>query len=204
MTYNKGIPLGNNSPANQVVGIQTNFSQFASIFSSSLAGANYNHRAINSDNQGKHESVIFQNQAGTPFFNGRYISIFSKNATSKASTEPQLFYKLPVFLPTPQDPNKPGNGAILWTYNKVNTAGPIYQSFLMGGYLLYFGQVSALGDIILSPSPTKIVMAMAYPNTFSGPQPFSVNVNIKNTNTITIFSNASGAFTFTWMAIANA
>ncbi len=204
MTYNPKIPVGNNSPANQASAIQTDFSQFASIFSSTSGGANYNHRAINSDNQGKHESVIFQNQAGTPFFNGRYISIFSKNSASKASTEPQLFYKLPVFLPIPQDTNKAGNSAILWTYNKVNTVGPVYQSFLMGGYLLYFGQVSALGDITLTPSPTKIIMAIAYPNNLSGGQPFSVNVNIKNTNTITIFSNASGAFTFTWMAIANA
>ena len=96
------------------------------------------------------------------------------------------------------------------TYNTVNTSGPNqYQSFLPGGYILYLGTTNTVGSkITLVPQPTKILIAIAEPNNVSGgvgSEPNSVSTTVASDNTgFTIRSNASGSFTFCWMAIAQA
>jgi len=203
MSYNPLIPEPTESPYTSASPIQVNFAQFASIFSNPLGGVTYNHVALNNPNQGKHAAVLMQNQSVDPPVINTLDVIYPKNATSKVSTEPQLFLKIPEFLPIPQDGNKPGNLPMQLTYNSVGTAGPIYYSFLPGGYLLYFGSVTALGFITLSPVPTTILMAIAIPNNITAGLPNTVSTEIAANNTgFTIYSNAVGVFSFTWMAVA--
>jgi hypothetical protein len=210
MTYNPLIPQGDNSPANQVSPIQTNYSQFASVFSTKRGGNTYNHTAVNGLNQGDHETVILQNQLTDPTITDNFAAIYATNAASKAGKQPQLWMRILKYLPNQFVTKNPGNPPIQLTYNQVNTTGPIYQSFLPGGYLLYWGQTSISSPmtsipITLSPTPTTIIIAIAYPNsTTSGVARF-VGTTIKSDNTgFTIFTQAfsSGSVPFTWMAIA--
>ena len=204
--YNPGIPEGLPSPRDQVVSIQTNFAQFAAIFSATSSGVVYNHTALNMPKQGNHESIIFLNQPFGSSVVENSCVLYAKNVTSNVDTQPQLFYKTPAFLPNMLNPDTPGNPSVQLTYNTVNTSGPVYQSFLPGGYLLYFGSVSATGTVTLSPKPTKILVAIAYPNNLTSggtPVPFSVSTQILSNNyQFNIISNATGSYTFTWMAIA--
>jgi len=215
MTYSPDKPDEGPSPAIDVVQIQTNFSQFASIFSN-------NHTALNDKNQGAHEGVILTRQLFDPGVTEDLAVLYAKNAGSKAGSQLQLFVQIPKFLPTGQDTTNAKNVGMQLTYNSVNTAGPIYQSFLPGGYLLYQGSVSGnttpnvlIADtVILSPAPTKILVAIATPNTMTSVGiaiPFNVSTTINTVTNdrfvINSTGNASGGsipYSFVWMAIATA
>lgn len=209
MTYNPNTPESSSSPKSSVASIQTNYSQFASIFSSTSGGVVYNHIALNDFNQGKHAAVLMQNQSGDlGVGNGSLSILYSKNATAATGgTQPQLFLQIPVFLPTDLDTTKFLNPGMQLTYNSVNTAGPIYQSFLAGGYILYFGSTITIGTpIVLSPIPTKILSAQAIPQgVVTGNIPYNVGVTVTQPKTIQInSSNAVAGAKFLWMAIAQA
>ena len=207
MTYVPNIPIATESPANQVVQIQTNFAQFAAKFSALVAGVRYNHTALNNINQGDHESIILQKQLSDPGVTQNLDVIYSKDATSFLSTQPQIFVQIPKFLPN-NIPNIP----MQLTYNSVNTSAPIYQSFLAGGYIFYFGDVTAVpATITLSPTPSSIQMAIAQANTMTTVgTPIPVDAEIvanQTTKQITISSNLAagvGVYRFSWMAIGTA
>ena len=199
MTYDPTIPTGQISPKDQVTQVQTNFSQFGTVFAN-------NHTAFNTAKQGCHEKIIMAQASSVPPITEDLVNFFALNATSHTGTQPQLFFQIPRFLPTPLDPNDPGNPGVQLTSNTVNTVGPVYQSFLPGGLLLYFGSVSALGTVSLSPAPSAIIIAIATANNMTTVGtfiPFDVSTNIINNFQFNINSSiASGAFTYTWMAIA--
>jgi len=207
MTYDPTKPVGEISPKDQVVQVETNFEQFATIF-------NVNHTAFNDPNQGDHETILFEIQTDDPVITKKLDALYAKNATSKIDTQPQLFLRIPVFLPTnkPSNPDSPGNPPMQLTYNEVNTAGPIYQSFLPGGYLLYFGSTNNIAvPVILSPAPTQILAVIVNPNnlTTSDGIPFDVSTSPVPSFTdrfmINSTLNGSGpvvSYTFNWMAIA--
>jgi hypothetical protein len=202
MTFSPLVPTSTQSPKSQVTAIQTNFSQFATVFS-----ALNNHVALNSAGQGNHGTMIFTIQTADPGIVENTAVVYAKNAPSKAGTQPQLFLQIPTFLPNSLDPSEPGNPGMQLTYNAVNTAGPVFQSFLPGGYLLYFGTITNPSTVTLSPAPTLIVSAIAMPNnTFSGlGTPDDVSTVIASNSTFQIKSiNASPGDTFTWIALAQA
>jgi len=198
MTYSPLIPQGDLSPASQVVQVQTNFSTYQT-------GFNSNHVNLNTSGQGKHATIVLERQTSDPGVTEDLAVLYNKNAISNLGTQPQLFLQIPKFLPN-EVPNTP----MQLTYNSVNTAGPIYQSFLSGGYLLYFGTITDITiPITLSPAPTKILMANATPNTMTTagtPIPFTVSTQILTTSSFKINStlNAGGpviAYSFTWIAV---
>jgi hypothetical protein len=200
MTYSHIKPDAGPSPALDASTIQTNFSQFATIFA-------VNHTLINDASQGEHEGMVFQLQSADPGVTQDLAVLYCKNATSKSGTQPQLFVQIPKFLPNQNDTTQAENTGMQLTYNSVNTAGPVYQSFLPGGYLLYFGSTSNIAvNITLSPAPTQIVMAIATPNNLTSigtPIPFDVSTQILSNSTFKINSAlASGIYTFGWIAIA--
>ena len=214
MTYDPTTPSSKSSPKSSVSGIQTNFSQFASIFSSTSGGVIYNHMPLNNFNQGKHAAVLMQNQT-RDFGIGNTQSLailYSKNApAATGGPQPQLFVQIPKFLPTELDTTKFNNPGMQLTYNTVNTSGPIYQSFLPGGYILYFGSTTTIGNpIVLSPIPTKILCVQAIPqgtSSFGGQTniPYDVGVVVTQPGTIQINSTrAPGGAKFLWLAIAQA
>lgn len=202
MTYSITKPDSGPSPALDVTQIQTNFSQFGTIFSA-------NHTAMNDVNQGDHEAVIIKNQATDPGVTQNLAILYCKNATSQAGTQPQLFAQIPKFLPNQNDSNNAANTPVQLTYNQVNTAGPVFQSFLPGGYLLYFGSVASIASpITLTPSPTQILVAIATPydvNVFFNSVPFTVSTTILTNSTFRINCIEGGTTVpFGWIAIARA
>lgn len=213
MTYNPEIPLVTESPDTSSNPVQVNFSQFDSVFSSLVAGVYYNHMKINLATQGKHAAVIFEKQSSDPTVNQDQSDLYAKDATSNTSTEPQLFAKIPVFLPTKLDTTQATNAPMQLTFNTVNTAGPVYQSFLPGGYLMYFGSVTDIVPaIVLTPQPTSILVALAFPNTRTSvgqPIPYNVSTRINGNTSFNIFSTLNGTgpvdpYSFTWIAIGKA
>ncbi len=210
MTYDPQIPLVTESPKDSASPIQVNFSQFASIFSSLVGGVTYNHMPLNNLQQGKHGAVLFQNQILDPGVDQDLTVLYSKNATSHASTEPQLFVQIPKFLPTNEDTTNAPNAPMQLTYNSVNTAGPVYYSFLPGGYLIYFGNVTTLISpqlVTLSPVPTELLIAIAMPNTVeanSTHQAIKISTDIVTTSTFNVYTSFTGSRTFNWVAIARA
>lgn len=215
MTYSPNKPDAGPSPKVDVSQIQTDFSQFASIFAN-------NHTALNDRNQGAHEAVILNRQFVDPGVTEDLSILYTKNAASKGGTQLQLFVQIPKFLPTDQDTTNAPNRGMQLTYNSVNIAGPIYQSFLPGGYLLYQGSVSGnttpnvlIADtVILSPAPTQILVTIATPNTRTSagtPIPFNVSttINTVTNDRFTINSTGNGSsgsipYSFCWVAIARA
>lgn len=213
MTYSPNIPEPSSSPKSSVASIQTNYSQFASVFSDTSGGVVYNHMPLNDFNQGKHAAVLIQNQGGDIGIGDTQslAILYSKTAPAAAGNQPQLFVQIPKFLPTKLDTTKFNNPGMQLTYNSVNTSGPIYQSFLTGGYILYFGSTTTIGTpIVLSPIPTNILCVQAIPQGTStvGSQtnvPYDVGVVVTQPNTIKINSTrAPGGAKFLWMAIASA
>jgi hypothetical protein len=202
MTYSFIKPDAGPSPKLDAPIIQTNFSQFATIFAN-------NHTALNVKNQGDHEKVVLELQNADPGVSEDLTVLYAKNASSNLGTQPQLFVQIPKFLPNQNDPNLAENIGMQLTYNTVNTAGPLFQSFLAGGYLIYFGSTSNIAvNITLSPAPTQIVTVIATPNNMTSigtPIPFDVSVQIINNSTFKINSqSATGVYTFGWVAIAKA
>jgi len=198
MTYSPTKPDTGPSPLLDVSQIQTNFSVYATTYA-------VNHAALNSLNQGDHEAVVMELQTTDPGVTDTYDVVYCKNATTHAGTQPQLFVQVPKFLPTINDPRNKENVPMQLTYNQVNTAGPVYQSFLAGGYLLYFGTTSNIAtNITLSPAPTKILSVIATPyQVGTNNIPWNVSVTILSNTQFKINSTvAIGVYTFGWVAIA--
>ncbi len=208
MTYDPNTPYANISPKDQVTPLQTNFSQFETIWAE-------NHTALNDPHEGDHEKVILTRRTTNPQVSLDLDLLFCKDAVTAAGTQPQLFVRIPKFLPTKLDSTTPtnnGNPVMQLTYDQVNIAGPVYQTFLPGGYLFYFGVVTEAGPqvsptsnlVTLVPTPTKIVMAIAYANQTSSGIAFRVSTKILTANTFNINVPAFTSLTrnFTWMAIA--
>jgi hypothetical protein len=208
MTYKKNKPDSGKAPNIDAPNIQGNFASFDTVFGS-------NHLSMNDplQHQGDHSTIIFQSITGSPgkVFNSALL--FARDATSNVGTQPQLSVKIPQFLPN-EIPNTP----MQLTYNQVNIAGPQYQSFLIGGYLIFMGSLTGTAvkntpiatPVNLSPAPTKILIAIATPNTFttdSTPQPYTASTTIVSNSQFTINSTTNGshtsgqAFSFTWVAI---
>lgn len=215
MTYSPTTPQENQSPKDTQAQIQTNFSQYDTIFSA-------NHRALNANHQGDHEQVIFQKQTTLPELLEDQVNLFAKDVVANSSTEPQLFAQLLKYLPNAFDSTNAQNDPMQLTFNLVNVAGPQYQSFLPGGNLLYFGMISGMTvpnvnidtTITLVPTPSEILIAMAIPNsmtTVGTAIPMTIST-IPNTATnasfrITSTGNGSGiatAYSFSYICIARA
>jgi hypothetical protein len=157
MTYSPVIPKVNSSPLTSASPIEVNFSQWANIFSANVGGVVYNHMPMNDFNQGKHGAVIMQRQPTSPPITQDLAVLVAINTTTAAGSQPQLFAKVPQFTGYT-------NFAEQLTYNQVNTTGPQYQSFLPGGYLVYFGSTTTTGTpISVAPTPTNIIIALATP-----------------------------------------
>ncbi len=210
MTYDPQIPLVTESPKTSASPIQVNFSQFAAIFSKLIGGVTYNHMPFNNTQQGKHAAVMMQNQTLDPEVTEDMSVLYSKNATSNISTEPQLFVKIPKFLPTNLDATDAANIPMQLTYNSVGLSGPIYYSFLPGGYLIYFGNVTTASSphlVTLSPIPSQILVAMATPNQVelnSTHQPIKISTNVLTSSTFNVYTNFTGARSFNFFVIARA
>lgn len=209
--YDPNQPENLPAPNTGVFSVRDNFSAYAT-------GFNKNHVALNASNQGKHGNVILQQQSSDPSVEGGFDSLYGKSVTSNSSTSQELFARIPQFL-TVDKPNTPEQ----LTFNVVNTTGtPLYQSFLPGGYVLYFGTVTnnvvntpLTSVITLSPAPSKIVCAIANPTrlalvsgagTLLAPQKVNVVLSTTNTAQFTIFAVAPGTGLsvgdITWIAIA--
>lgn len=204
MTFSIYKPDSGPSPKIDVDQIRDNFA----VFGTSLAE---NHTALNNRNQGCHEGVLFEQQSATPTIAGTYAALYAKSVTYTIGTQPQLFARLPVFLPTADDTRGSGNDPMQLTYHVVNIAGPQYQSFVAGGFVVYFGQTNDITiPITLSPSPSQIISVSAATHnmtTVGTAIPWIVGVNILSSNSFKIESplNFSGPvvpYIITWMAVA--
>jgi hypothetical protein len=202
MTFSITKPDSGPSPQIDVDQIRDNFSEFSTKFS-------VNHTGLDTRNPGNHKQVIFEEKSLIPEVTGTYSTIYAKSVTNNAGTSPQLFCRLPVFLPTEDDTRGSGNDPMQLTYNTVNTAGPQYQSFLAGGFVVYSGQTTDITiPIVLSPAPTSIVVAIASAHnmTTSSVVPYDVWVTPISSSSFKIESKLNGTgpvqpYLFTWIAI---
>lgn len=204
MTYTPLKPDAGPSPALDAPIIQTNFSQFSAKFSSTALGLNYNHTAMNNAGQGNHEVVLTEKQTSDPTVEGNEVILFVKDATSNAGTQPQLFLRIPKFLPTQYDWKTAPNISMQLTYNEVNTAGPVYQSFMAGGYLVFFGTTTNIAiPITLSPAPTSLLLAIAaFQQTNISNTPADIQTTIQSNSQFLITStNPPTGYTASYIAI---
>lgn len=209
MTYNPNVPIVDVPPNEQTASMATNFAQFAAIFSSQVGNVIYNHTPINAFKQGQHEAVIMEANATDPGSILEMAILYNKVASSNQGSAQQLFAQIPKFLPTSLDPNTGTTAGMQLTCSQVNTTGPTqFQSFLPGGYTLYFGTTTEANlTITLSPAPTKILTVIAYSNLLVGspPNPRGVNVTSVTSSSFTLFTNGPVvSCNFTWLAICQA
>ncbi len=212
MSYTITKPDAGPSPALDAVNIRNNFSTFA-------AALVINHLAMNDSKQGFHSNIVLNKQASDPTIEGPEAILFAKDSTSNAGTQPQLFVKIPVFLPTGSDTTIAVNDPMQLTYDTVNTSGTvtadytIYQSFLIGKYLFYFGFCTNIAaTITLSPSPSSLILAIASPNTVktvSNFAPYDCSTQILTSSTFKINSTLNGSgpvnpYSFCFFAIGSA
>ncbi len=211
MTYDPNQPTNTPPPDIGIDSVRNNFSSYANVFDN-------NHIALNANNQGKHSNVILQQQSSDPSVEGSFDALYSNVASTNLGATLEIFAKIPQFLSL----DKPNNPEQL-TFHTVNTAGPTqYQSFLPGGYILYFGTetnnvvntpLTAL--VTLVPAPAKILCVIANPTRLAlvtgagsnlAPQKVSVILSTTNTAQFTIFAVAPGPLlsvgNITWIAIA--
>lgn len=196
MTYTPTKPDPGPSPRLDASNIRNNFASFATALA-------VNHIAMNADKQGFHEDVVLNKQAVDPEIVGNEAIVFCKDATSKLGTQPQLFVKVPKFLPTKTDTTNAPNSPMQATYNTVDTAGivnpgyTIYQSFLWGGYLFFFGfSTDITTPIVLTPDTTELLIAIAAPNDMKTVSLFSsydVSTVILGSNSFRIISSLNGS-----------
>lgn len=209
MTYDPQIPIVTESPSTSASPIQVNFDQFSKIFGAVVGGINYNHIGMNKSGQGNHARVIIQKQSVDPVVDQDLVNLYAKDYISQISTEPQLFAKIPKFLPTEQDTTQANNDPMQLTYNSVGTAGPVYYSFLPGGYLIYFGivgpTINYTDTVTVSPAPKSLLVAIANPTTVeinSTHRPLKICTNITSSTTFNVKVGLSaGSFGYTWFAI---
>lgn len=200
MTYTPDQPQDLPPPDVATTNIRNNFITFANVFDN-------NHEALNSSNQGKHTNVILQQQLSDPSITGSFDSLFGKSAVAASGTFQQAFVKIPQFL-TPDKPNNP----MQLTFNVVNIIGPQYQSFLIGGYIIYFGTIPSANtintQITLVPAPTKIVCVIPNSTKFAAvginpTKPIEMSVTVNNASQFTINSTfPTGTGDINWVAIA--
>lgn len=211
MTYSPTYPTNTPPPDTGINNVRTNFSSYANIFDN-------NHVALNANNQGKHTHVILQQQGSNPSVQGGFDTLYSKSVVAQSGTSQELFAKIPQFLTI----DKPNNPTQL-TFNVVNTTGPSqYQSFLPGGYIIYFGSIPSAAlntpltaTITLVPAPSKILCVIPNPTVLTfvnasfgvlAPQKVSVVLSTSNNAQFTIFAPAPGPGLVTgqiiWLAIA--
>ncbi len=212
MTYNPNIPEVTESPLTSASPVQVNFAQFGAIFSNLIGGVFNNHLPFNDANQGKHGAVIFQNQTLDPGVDQDLSALYSKNAISAVSPsgEPQLFAQIAKFLPTATDTTDATNAPMQLTYNSVGLTGPVYYSFLPGGYIIYFGMKTAVVAtpelVTLTPVPSSLIIAIANPNTVennSGHRALKISTVILTPSTFNVYADFStvGQYDFSWLAI---
>ncbi len=191
--YNPTIPQDNPPPVIATAAIKANFKAYNTIFAN-------NHVAMNDSNQGKHTNVIFQQQTQDPEATN-FDAIYCKANPSSSGTNLQMFLRVPAFLP-----NSQANLPQQWTFNKVNTAGPQFQSFLPGGFVMYFGNITSVPTTItLSPTPSQIVCAIANANAFANGgtgAPLDVETQVLTASTFKITSQSTGPYNISWIAIA--
>lgn len=207
MTYTPIKPDSGPSPKVDADFIRANFAQFEDIFSLNTGGIIYNHTGLNDRNQGDHEAVLMQKQTVDPEVTQNLCVLYPKDTASNIDTQPQLYVRIKQFLPNQEDPKDVLNNPMQLTYNKVNTSGPVYQSFMAGGYLIYFGITSDITmNITVSPAPKALLIAIASAyNVASANIAFDVSTRIINTTTFKINSNAAtGVYNFGWIAIGTA
>lgn len=200
MTYVPDTPQAQPSPRDTQVQIQTNFAQWAAQFLK-------NHSAMNSSSQGDHGAVVLEKQSVDPGVTQDQVTLFCKDATSQLSTELQLFAQIKKFLPTLSDSTDAINEPMQLTYNSVNTTGPNqFQSFLIGGLLLFMGSTNNIAiTITLIPSPSLIYLAIASPSNLNGGVPNNVSTTVTQPNQFKIDSTSAVAGnTFYWIAIGKA
>ncbi len=200
MTYVPDTPQNQPSPRDTQAQIQTNFAQWAVQFLK-------NHSAMNSSSQGDHQAVVLEKQSVDPGVTQDQVTLFCKDATSQLSTEPQLFAQIKKFLPTINDRTDAINEPMQLTYNSVNMTGPNqFQSFLIGGFLLFVGSTNNIATIItLTPSPSLIYMAIATSSNLNGGLPNDVSTFVTQPNQFKISSNFGfGGDVFYWIAIGKA
>lgn len=204
MTYDPNIPLPQGTPEFSALPIQVNFEEFFNIFSSTVGGVIYNHIALNDFNQGKHGAVIMQKQADAPAINQNLDVLVTLDAQTAAGTQPQLFVKVPKFLPTNLDTKDAANNPMRLTYNQVNTTGPQYQSFLPGGYLVYFGSTNNIANTItVTPNPSAIITALASPTGSTGGTGYNISAEVTQPDKVKLnSSNAPPGATFLYFIIA--
>lgn len=216
MTYQPTAPFVTKSPKDSAVDILNNYSKIASVFSQTVGSVIYNHMPFNNQFQGNHAAILFQNINGNPGVTGDLTNLYAVNAISNISPspgQPQLFAQIPKFLPTELDPTIAPNTPMQLTFNQVNLTGPIYQGFLAGGYLIYTGNVSTNTapttpfSINLSPIPTKVLCAIAMPNTVetgSTHQPIQISAQKINSGLVQVYTNFTGTRNFNFIIIAQA
>lgn len=200
--YDPNQPQNEPPPDIGILSVRDNFLQYSQIF-------NKNHVALNANNQGKHTNVILQQQVNDPIVEGGFDSLYSKAVIAASATVLELFARIPQFLPVDK-PNSPTQ----LTFSVVNAGGPQYQSFLAGGYLIYFGTIASANvintTITLIPTPNKIVCVIPNPTKFAGvgsnpakPIQISVTLSTINPDQFTINSNfPTGTGDINWLAIA--
>jgi len=201
MTYKANIPQDLPPPSVIVDQIRENFSTFASVFDN-------NHQALNLNNQGKHTNVILQvGTTGSPPVDDNSNRLYTFGVQSNSSFSRQLFLKIPKFLPNDQ-PNDP----IQLTFNSVNTAGPLYQSFLIGGFLVFIGTANQPINpntivpitINLTPVPKDILCIIANVNGSGIGFQGTVSAKAVGNSQIVITPgqpNSGATQPYTWLAI---
>ena len=186
--YDPNQPTDLPPPDIGIQSIKSNFSQYA-------IGFGNNHVPLNATYEGKHTNVILQQQGSDPVVEGGFDSLYIKPIISNLIPSEELFVRIPQFL-TPDKPNDP----MQLTFNIVNVAGPQYQSFLAGGYIIYWGKIASVVGVInstitLVPKPSKIICVIPNPTRLVGvtslvsaPLPLFVTLSTINVDEFTIKS----------------
>lgn len=201
MTFLPNQPENLPPPDVGIDSIRNNFSSYATIFAN-------NHVALNANNQGKHTHVILQQQGNDPIVEGSFATLYGKSTITASGTNQELFSRIPQFLPVDK-PNLPTQ----LTFNTVNTTGiPYHQSFLPGGYVLFFGTIPSAVivnfPVVLVPNTSKILCVIPNPTKFAAvgitpTRPVPVSVTIDGPSQFTINSSfPTGTGDITWIAIA--
>lgn len=198
MTYLPNIPKVTESPKGSAPEIETNFDQIASRFSQLITGLFYNHIPFNDLHQGKHGVVLFQKQAADPGVTQDLAVLFNKTASAAAGDQPQLFVQIPQFLPTNLDSTTAPNIGMQLTYNTANTAGPIYQSFMVGGLLVFMGQATTGVQLTFTPTPKKILNVQVFGLSFIS------SLTLTQPDKIKVDPSLGPAITYNYLVIAQA
>ncbi len=208
MVYTFKKPDGGPSPLLDAPNIQGNFSTYGTVFGN-------NHIAMNGNNQGDHTTIIFETQTADPGVSSNIDNLYSKDVVMRIGTQPEVFLQIPMFLPKTPDWTQNLNRGMQLTYSTVDLIGPQYQSFLFGGYIIFFGivtgntstSVTVSSVVTLTNPPTNLLDVIVQTNTVSPdasttPLDQATNIDSNSQFTIrTIKQTASYAFTYRWVAI---